>query len=279
MADQYISELNSSTPVAIVSGDLAAIERGGAEYPGTLGAAAGMDPRTYIQGLLVTKSSDTAIAISAGECWDETNGAVISYAGGTVSPSLAASKQYTVYVYDSGGGATVDVQQEDPPSSAYAGTARKRASGNGGRFAGWFLTDASAHVIDIDVRESAQNQVMVRHKTDTSAAPFRVLSAGTDSAYGSEVSLLGVVPRYVTVEMFAVVVITAGGVGAVESFIASTDGVNNNAGRLSLFCAASTFSQASMAITVDAAMPGFYYFIDVAGGSAYVDVYGHTYAR
>lgn len=240
--------------------------------------------QTYIAGCLVTRSSTTAIAVSAGEYWDQTQGALVTYAGGTNSPSLAASKIYSVFLANG----AIEVFQEDPPSTAYAGTARIRASGNGGRFIGWFVTDGSALIIAALAIEGPANLVQIVYNAVTSSAPLRVLSAGTDTSFGTIVSVAGCLPRYVTTEFMCLMTLDyATTAGAPCSLYLSTDGTNINAGQreawIGVVAASGGYDQTLTWTGLDRATPGIYYKLLASGlgvgPQAYLDCFGYKFAR
>jgi len=239
--------------------------------------------QTYITGLLVSRSSTTAIAISAGSCWDPSSNKVITYAGGTNSPSLAASKVYSVYLYNNAGTATIDVQQEDPPSTAYQGTARKRATGNGGRFIGWFLTNSSSQIFDMKVDEISDGAVNVLWQAATYTAPFRVLSAGNATTLTS-VSLAGAIPRYVATEFFATVSVTyTTTAGVMIQFDIGTDGTNHNFAFGTYISAINSFGFNTCWLPLSPSTPQVYYAMAAAGAGAglsgYLDVQGFKMTR
>ncbi len=231
--------------------------------------------QTYICGLLVTQSTTTAIAVSAGSCWDPSSNKLITYAGGTNSPSLAASKVYAVYLYDNAGTPTLDVQQEDPPSTAYAGTARKRGSGNGGRYIGYFLTDASSHVYSIDTKELGAGLVGVTYNASLGAAPFRVLNGGTSTTYASVTNLATVVPKYVCTDFRAITWYTETGVtGELDVSLDGTNSVGLLSNQVSL-----QFMAVPLVWPIIAASATVLYKVSGTSPSAYFDVIGFTMAR
>lgn len=234
---------------------------------------------TYISGLVVTRNSTTAINVSAGSCWDPSSGKVISYAGGNTSPSLAANKVYAVYLYDNAGTPTIDVQQEDPPSSAYAGTARQRATGNAGRYIGFFLTNGSSQIYDMFVNASAENQVEVIYNVSHNAAPFRALNGGTATTL-TVITLIGCVPRYVSNRIFCVLSID-GATGSNPNFAFSIDGSANFPFEYLAYVSASgsVLPRTVATLPINPATPSIYYLMQGASPVGYLDCSGFLMTR
>jgi hypothetical protein len=248
---------------------------------GTISTHAQTPLRTFISGGLVTRSSATAIAVSACEYWDETQGALKSYAGGTNSPTLAASKHYSVFLANG----ALEVFQEDPPSSAYLGTARVRASGNGGRYIGSFFTNSSSQIYAQDVKgDSNTLNVLYTSVPSTPAAPFRVLSAGSDTAYTS-VSLVGIVPRYVSTELWSNITATATGSTGTIIVWTSIDGTNDALVGEMYVDASSGFGEYLLHtwMPVAPSTPNVHYkygvYTAITGVGVYLDIYGYRLTR
>lgn len=233
---------------------------------------------TQIYGLLVTQNSSTSIAVSAGSCYDPSSSTVITYAGGTNSPTLGASHFYAVYLYSNAGVATLDVQQEDPPSTAYAGTARQRASGHAGRYIGSFLTDGSSHIYAMNIYESAANQVMVSYLSANTSSPFPILSAGAATSYTS-VTLAGMAPRYVTNE--ALLEVSIGSSAGVSPYaLFSLDGTNRfTAMRIYDAVLGTNDPIATSWLPVNPSTPNFYYLLDAATSNIYINCNTFKMAR
>lgn len=156
--------------------------------------------QTYIAGCVVTKHTGAnTLDISAGAFYAPDVGRVVSYAGGSaVSPGTLGASQWN-NVYIDGTGAITVVNNADPPSSTYAGTARK--DGSNRRWIGTFLTDGSSNIYNFDSKETGAGAIVNLYLATVNAAPFRVLSAGTATLY-TLVNLSGCIPRYVANEIF-----------------------------------------------------------------------------
>lgn len=235
--------------------------------------------QTYIRGCLVTRSSTTAIAVSAGVYWDQTLNKMVTYAGGTNSPTLGASLTYSVFLANG----AIEVFQEAPPSTTYAGTARIRASGNGGRFIGWFVTNSSSQIIVFQSNELANGFAYFTLTTPFSA-PFRILNAGTNTTYGSITSMAGCVPNYVVSEVLIQIFLNyATTAGAQLGIDISLDATNRNSAFEPWVPSTAAYPTACMWTPVVASTPGVYYLIlgtaPGVAGRAYIDVVGFKVTR
>jgi len=243
--------------------------------------AAGLETilRSYIRGLCVTRSTTTAISVSAGEYWDDTQGLIVSYAGGTSSPALVANTMYSVFLANG----VVEVFAENPPSAIYAGTARKRATGNGGRFIGCFRTNGSSQIYNQYCDETAHGGAVVTYSDasqDGGTGPFRVLSAGSAVAY-TAVSLLNIAPRYATTEVQIVLFAGYTGAGAASVTVnVSRDNVGLHGSIDSYIASAgSAFPRTTLGCPVDASVPQIQYRVNAATHRAYIDVVGYRFTR
>lgn len=239
--------------------------------------------QSYITGLLVTKHSGAnTLDISAGSCYDPSSGKVINYAGGSgiSAGSLGASQWNQVYLYDVAGTATVEVvNNANPPSTCYAGTARQGGTNSNRRWIGSFLTTAASALFDLVAKESSANQLLVSLNGSPAAAPFRILSAGTSTTF-VQLTMLGCVPRYATTEALIATYIgsTSGGVQIIISM--STDGTNTNAGQTWLDAqAGGTLYSVTPWLPIETSTPSIYYKLTGTNPQAYLDVFAYKVAR
>lgn len=242
--------------------------------------------QTYITGLVVTKhvGADT-LDISAGSCYDPSSGKIISYAGGSgvSAGSLSANQLNQVYIYDSSGTATIEVvNNADPPSTAYAGTARQGGTNSNRRWIGAFVTDGSGNVLPQDVKESATGALEVLFlETPTR----RVISGGTDPTFGTsgEISLVIRVPRYVATGFLVSVSVNFTTTAAADAFIQfSANGVDVCAQCNLYVPATNAFPNLTMWSPIEPSVPGIWYLTGKEGGSGnivYVDLFGYRMAR
>lgn len=234
--------------------------------------------QTYIRGLLVTKyASGNTIDVSAGACYDPSSDKVITYAGATnISVgTLGASQWNQVYIYDNAGTATIQViNNADPPSTVYAGTARQGGTTiTNKRWIGCFLTDGSSNIRPYVVTESADSQIVVNYTGDNNSSPFRVLSGGTQTTTFTEVSMAAVVPKYISAEVLAVATLQMY-TGSGANMYMSNDGATINIGVILCPPAATgtPYFASIFYCPIDAATPSIYYRVGSASNPAYIDV-------
>ena len=242
--------------------------------------------QAFIRGLVVTKNSGgNTLDISAGYCFDPATNKVIYYAGGTgvSAGTLGASQWNQVYLSESGGVSTVTVTNNaDPPSSTYFGTARK--DGSNRRWIGEFLTNGSSAIYDFQRLEVVGGQTITAWKTATNTTPFRALSAGSSTTYGSITSLSGSVPKYAATEFLANLAMgygTTGGASMNASL--SIDGTNNTTRIEGYIPNTTDFTQQILWCPLETSNPGFYYKITVrspgVGPTLYVDANAYRVCR
>jgi hypothetical protein len=231
--------------------------------------------QTYISGCLTTKHAGAnTLDISAGAAYVPAAGKIVTYAGGSaVSPgTLGASQRGQVYL--NADGSITASPNTDPPSTTYAGTARKDSSGR--RWLGPYVTDASSNLYDVVVNELGGSALEVFYNSAASLSPFRIVSGGTNSSFGSISSFVAVVPRYAAVAALLVVTLDNTSAGVVNCYL-STDGTNINAAQFCTYVtAASMFPAITVWSPIERATPGIYY---KALGSAYIDVSGYRMTR
>ena len=249
-------------------------------FGGGSSGSSGYIDTAYINGLVVTKNAGgDSIDISAGVAYDPSSSTFVTYAGATAvnAGTLGNSQWNQVYLYANAGTPTIAVvNNADPPSTAYAGTARKDGSSH--RWIGSFLTTSTAHLYAQDVKETAHGQMEVMWLATTNAVPFRVLSAGASVTYAS-VSLVAAIPRYVAVEGFMESVLdglTANNIKALFSL----DGTNQSSSvDAYVVVGGATFPTLTTWQPLVSSTPSLQY--EVAGTSAalYLDVSGYRFVR
>ena len=197
---------------------------------------------------------------------------------------MAASKFYCVYCYNNSGTATIDVQQEDPPSTAYYGTARQRATGNQGRYLGSFLTNASSQIINFRSNDAGKNLVELTYIIDVTSAPFRILSGGTASSF-TQVSAASCIPRYVATDALVIeyVTFTTTGGGGVNANI-GIDGTGITGGIDAYISVTGMYPRTTQWTPIEQSTPSIYYRVasDGIGGSGpamYIDVCQYKFNR
>jgi len=128
------------------------------------GNLADLSNRGVIQGLEISYSSTTAIAVAAGTC--AINGKLLTYAGGTLTSgstwknnnndtvTIGASKAYYVYAFDNAG--TLEIRVQDYAAATYGGAPTWDSAydywiapsvGAQARRIGAFWTDGSSNIL------------------------------------------------------------------------------------------------------------------------------------
>jgi hypothetical protein len=236
----------------------------------------------FIRGLLVTKSGNAAIAVSAGSWYHNVSNQVYSLPASTLTVSgLAASTMYSVYASVSNSLPVLEAFAENPPATNYFGSARQRATGTLGRWIGHFITDSGSIIAPTRTREEAANSVSFMYQTPGTIAN-RILSAGTQTSL-TVLTADAICPKYAATEMWSCFQYTYTTVAAAPLTVGiSLDGTNiisNFGGYVSVagnFVAASAWHPLSTNNTI------FYKNTTNAPGvgvSTYVDVYGAKYSR
>jgi hypothetical protein len=225
--------------------------------------------QTYITGCLVTKHTGAnTLDISAGAAYVPSAGKVVAYAGesGVSAGTLGASQWNQVYL--NGDGTLTVTNNADPPSTTYAGNARK--DGSKRRWLGSFLTTSGSALYDVIATESAAGVIEITNNSAATASPFRIVNGGTNAAFGSISSFAGACPKYATIEACLSLTLDAGaGSGAVHIYT-STDGTNINASSLSAHVTGpGAYPAASLWSAIERTTPGIYY---QTNGNAYIDV-------
>lgn len=200
----------------------------------------------YIRGCNLAVGP-TSISVQNGEFWDPAAGRVLKRTIGTVitsssfsPPGLVAGAAYQVYAFFILGtyALSYEVIQEDPPSTTYFGTARRRATGNQGRWIGSAVTDSSGVLMATSVftRATESNSVEVVF-APASASTNRILSAGVATSF-SQILATPVCPRYATTEICAIFSTTYPVTAAASVEVSTSLDAIFTTERLSGYCAA-----------------------------------------
>jgi hypothetical protein len=145
---------------------------------------------TIVEGMKLIWNSATSISVGVGSCYAE-NGDNIDATSAIVksSLSLSVSTFYHVYVYLSSGVPAAEVVTTAPV--AWKGTAYSKTGDTSRRYVGSILTDASGNVKSFYHDPIAC--LITYKKFQSSAAPHRVLSAGTATT-ATAVACSGIIP-------------------------------------------------------------------------------------
>jgi hypothetical protein len=243
--------------------------------------------QTRIYGLVVTKNTGgNTLDISAGACYDPSSGRIIVYAGATAvnAGTLGASQWNQVYLYDSSGTATVEVvNNAAPPSTTYAGTARKGGTNSNRRWIGSFLTTSGSNITPFDARELVYGHIEIIWLI-AAGGVTRVLSAGSSTTFAT-VSLLGCVPRYVCPEVISVVTGTliTTAVDDVLVYVSVDGTIAFPVLRAYGYSTTAGLPNVAVRFPIDSATPQTWYKVAVGssgvGPRAYLDIYGFLMAR
>lgn len=242
--------------------------------------------QTHIRGLIVTKNSGgNTLDISAGACFDPSSGRVISYDGTTAlsAGTLGASQWNQVYIYDNAGTATIQVvNNANPPSTTYAGTARQGGTNSNRRWIGSFLTTSGSAIYAVNVEETAANQISVKYIASITGSPFRIISAGNKASYGAApnpLSLIGAAPASVCSELLCVITVD-GATNSDASLDFSLDGTNRSAVSVQYIkTAATSYPSATLWLPIIPATPAIYYSTLGSSQLVYMDIAGYKAAR
>lgn len=149
-----------------------------------------VQPKGYIDGLRMVWVSGTQIQVSAGAAYVPGPKRIAELAAATtLTPSLAASTWYHLFLTVSG--ATVGVEAvTTAPASPYSGTARARTGDTSRRYIGSFRTNASSQITRFSHMQAAGS---VKYLTDINGSGLQVLANGT-STTSVTVSAAAVVP-------------------------------------------------------------------------------------
>lgn len=132
--------------------------------------------------------TSTVITVESGQCVLE-SGSVAAYAGGTVTPgTLTAATFYHLYVYLSGGTATIELSTT-APAAPYLGAARSKAGASGYRYVGSVLTDSGGALYpQIYSAQTGENRYLAAHGT------FVALNSGAQNSTFADVPLSAFIP-------------------------------------------------------------------------------------
>lgn len=149
-----------------------------------------VQPKGYIDGLRMVWVSGTQIQVSAGAAYVPGPKRIAELAAATtLTPSLAASTWYHLYLTVSG--ATVGVEAvTTAPAAPYNGTARAKTGDASRRYIGSFRTNASSQIMRFTHAPASGD---FRWGENPSAAPLRILTAGA-ATVSTDVSTSGCSP-------------------------------------------------------------------------------------
>ncbi|MEI4518703.1 MULTISPECIES: hypothetical protein [unclassified Stenotrophomonas] len=149
-----------------------------------------VQPKGYIDGLKLEWVSGTQVRVTPGAAYVPGPKRIAELASAVVlTPSLAASTWYHVYLTVAGGVVSAEASTT-APAAPYTGTARAKTGDTSRRYIGSFRTNASSQVIRFVHSPSVG---AVKYLTDINGSGLQVLSNG-NSTTSVTVSVAGVVP-------------------------------------------------------------------------------------
>ena len=186
MANIKYADLLSYLLIAPTDDDMVMFRKG----DGTDGRAPLVQPKGYIDGLGLEWVSGTQIRISAGAAYVPGAKRIAELATAvTLTPSLAASTWYHVYLTVSG--TTVSAEAVTTvPAAPYTGKARAKTGDTSRRYVGSFRTNASSQIIRF---EHSPVSGAIKYLTDINGSGMQVLSNGNQTT-STTVSVAAVVP-------------------------------------------------------------------------------------
>lgn len=233
--------------------------------------------RSLMIGGLLNDATNTTISCSAVTAFIESLGYAI-----TATPSnltITVGSSVVGHVYLKSDGTLADSTTAPVAFSTPAGTARSKSGDTTQRYLGSFVTDGSSHILPFTMVLAGGNLAQM-HFTNAGggASPYRFLSAGAATSYGSVTSLAALVPANVVTQARILIVGTGQVSPANFTISLSTDGSHGNAAEWGQ----TTASGNPAFITwcpLDTSTPGIYYKTSDAGALAYLDLFGYEFVR
>jgi hypothetical protein len=224
-------------------------------------------PDDYISGLKMVWVSNTSISVSSGAAVLASTGSLLTNTGTlTLTPSLAASTFYHVYLYNNAGTAAIEAVTT-APDAAYFGTARAKTGDTSRRYIGSVLTDASGNIFPF-----VHSGTRISYAHSTFVSPFRVLVAGAATAM-TPVATSAVIPLTAPLGQIrfqnSSTVPASFGPGAPYSVTITSIPAQLNSGPGPLV----------IVDTILGSDQSFIYDYSTTGGNLYADVLGYTYER
>jgi hypothetical protein len=224
-------------------------------------------PADYISGLKMVWISSTSISVSSGAAVLASTGSLLTNSATlTLTPSLAASTFYHVYLYNNAGTTAIEAVTT-APAAPYFGTARAKTGDTGRRYLGSILTDASGNIYPF-----VHSGNRISYAMNAALAPFRALAGGAATTLTS-VSTSGVIPITATSGQIRFqnnsAIAAAFGPGTPYSTSITTVPPQLNSGP-------------GLVLAFDEVLgtdQSFVYGYSATGGSLYADVLGYTYER
>lgn len=230
-----------------------------------------VQPKGYCDGLKMVYVSGTQIQVTAGAAYVPGPKRIAELAAATtLTPSLAASTWYHLFLTVSG--ATVGIEAvTTAPASPYSGTARTKAGDTSRRYIGSFRTMPSGAIAKFthDLAAAA-----ITYLEDLNAAPFAIVAGGTATT-PTAASCAAVVPMTSKRAKF----LANNNATGQTVFMSNTEAVNSlsTANWLSFITPAGSF-YAEFPLDSSQAF-NYLYSAAPSGGQAFIRAVGYVYER
>lgn len=233
------------------------------------GRAPLVQPKGYIDGLKLEYISPTQVRVTSGAAYVPGPKRIAELAAPvTLSPSLAVSTWYHVYLTVAGGVVSAEASTT-APAAPYTGTARAKTGDTSRRYIGSFKTMPSSAVI----ARFMQTGNYIGYTDNINQAPFFVLIAGTATTR-TTVSFAGVVPETSTMVNCS----TQNNAG--QSFVLGTsDLATLNATSHQAIVPAGALGLLPSTFQLSAARSIDYLFTSAPSGAGYLAASGYWYER
>lgn len=233
--------------------------------------------RGFIRGGVLDDASNTTISCTAVAAFIESANQIYDFAApSTLTITVGASAAGHVYLKTDG---TIVDSTTAPVlfATKAAGNARSKSGDPTQRYLGSFFTDSSSHILPFTMYDLGGGRAEIQYTLDASNAPYRVLTAGAATSYGSITSMAAVAPANVVTETFLGIVQQQQVTGT-QSVNLSTDGVNDN-GVLFFSVAVSNVAAVTQWCNISPATPGVFYKVSTAAAVLYLDVQAYRFVR
>lgn len=234
--------------------------------------------RGFIRGGVLDDATNTTISCTPIAAFIESANQVYDFAA-PANLTITVGASALGHVYLKTDGTIVDSTTAPVLFASPAGNARSKSGDPTQRYLGSFATDSSSHILPFTMTELGSGFAsMAFTLAGNGVAPYRFVTAGANTAYGSVSSFnaaASIIPANVPME--ALMQITQTQLGTSLLFL-STDGVNDNA--CEYFTASTSgFSGFTLWSPVAPATPGIFYRTSVAGATVFFDVTSYKFVR
>lgn len=234
--------------------------------------------RAAIIGGVLDDATNTTISCSTVTAFIESLGYAITASPSNLTITVGASAMGHVYLKSDG--TLADSTTAPVAFATPAGTARSKSGDTTQRYLGSYMNDASSHILPFQmVLQGSGPLVQYRYTSSgTSAAPYRILSNGGNTSYGSVTSFASLCPANVITEAHFTYLTIGDPTQSTPTTNFSTDGSSNNAGTITLYGVTGALAM-PLRLVVQASTPGIFYKVTSATNGAYIDLTGYQFTR